>query len=36
MKKVLDLILYRSFENIIEIDIDDIVISKDRELKTGV
>ena len=32
IKKVLDSTLYRPFEYIIEIDIDDIAIFRDREL----
>ena len=36
IKKVLNLILYQPFENIKEIDIDDIVIPRDRELITKV
>ena len=32
MKKILNSIFYRSFECVIEIDIDDIVISRDRKL----
>ena len=34
MQKVFDLILYRPFECVIKIDIDDIVIFKNRELTT--
>ena len=34
IKKVLDSTLYRPFEYVIEIDVDDIAISRDRELTT--
>ena len=34
IKEILNLTLYRSFKCVIEINIDDIVISRDRELIT--
>ena len=35
MKKVLDSTLHRPFESVIEIDVDDVAISRDRGLTTG-